>query len=185
VSACVECREELLSRRTLIERLSSDTNRGQPIGACDADLRPGFQDSRCRDANIVILPEGGVNQVLKLLVLKQLPPFLVTERFRSRLWCLLRRSSTVRARNIYAWSLIVGPDGAAGKKKYDQGKCDKSLHSVSPRWARLWNRRTERVIAAFRQTLNQNEQRRNDEYGNTSSSYHATNYGRAHDLTGH
>src|SRR3984893_12039887 len=121
VSACVERREEFGARRALIDRLSSSTNRRQPIGACDADLRLGFQDSRCCNPNVVVLLESGVDQILKLLVLKQLPPFLVSERFRRRLFCLLLRcSSTVRTRNVYARSLIVGPDSAARGKEHNQ-----------------------------------------------------------------
>jgi len=100
VCACVKCREELLPRRALIERLSSGINRRQAVRARDADLRPGFQNSRCRDANVVVLLEGSVDQVLKLLVLKHFPPFLVTERFGLRLLWLFRCSSTVRSRNV-------------------------------------------------------------------------------------
>src|SRR6266849_3476849 len=59
------------------------------------------------------------------------------------------------------------------------------LTSVRLRSARLRNSRTERVTAAIRQTLDQNEQRRNNEYGYTSGGYHATDYGGVHDLTGH
>src|ERR1700730_8429618 len=131
VSACVERREEFLARRALIDRLSSSTNRRQPIGACDADLRLGFQDSRCCNPNVVVLLESSVDQVLKLLVLKQLPPFLVTERFRRRRLGLLRYGSAVRARNVYARSFIVGPDSAARSKEHNEGKSDKSFH-VSP-----------------------------------------------------
>src|SRR5882762_1000168 len=47
------------------------------------------------------------------------------------------------------------------------------------------NSRTERATAALRQTLDQDEQRRNDEYGNGGGGRHATDYGSAHDLTGH
>ena len=49
-----------MARRALIDGLSSGTNRRQPIGARDADLRPGFQDSRCGNATIARspLPEG-------------------------------------------------------------------------------------------------------------------------------
>jgi len=87
VSALYRCREEFLARRTLVDRLSSGTNRRQPVGARDAHLRLGFQDSRCRNANVVVLLEGSVDQVLKLLVLEDVPPFLVAERFRRRLRC--------------------------------------------------------------------------------------------------
>ncbi len=131
MSACVECREEFLARRALIERLSSGTNRRQPVGACDADLRPGFQDSRCCNPNVVVLLESGMDQVLKLLVLEDLPPFLVTERFRRRLRYILGRSATVCTRNAYARSLIIGPDSAATGKEHNQGKNEKSSH-VSP-----------------------------------------------------
>jgi hypothetical protein len=75
-----------------------------------------------------------VDQVLKLLVLKQLPPFLDAERFRHRLFCLSRCSSTVRTRNVYVWPLIIGPHSAARKKEHDQGKSDKFSHlSLPPR----------------------------------------------------
>src|SRR5260370_16728740 len=90
VCACVKCREELLPRRALIERLSSGINRRQAVRARDANLRPGFQNSRCRDANVVVLLEGSVDQVLKLLVLKHFPPFLFPQRFRLLLLCLFR-----------------------------------------------------------------------------------------------
>ena len=132
MSACVELREEFLARRALIERLSSGVNRRQPVGACDADLRPGFQDSRCGNADIVVLAESGADQVLKLWVLKQLPPFLVTERLRCRLRCLLRGGCAVCARNVYAGSLIIGPDGTTSRNEHNQAKGDKSSHLSLP-----------------------------------------------------
>ncbi len=132
VSACVECREEFLARRALVERLSSGTNRRQSVGARDAHLRPGFQDSRCRNANIVVLLEGSVDQVLKLLVLKHLPPFLVAKRFRRGLLYLLRCGSTVRARDFYARSFIIGSDSAARREERNQGNSDKSSHFSQP-----------------------------------------------------
>ena len=69
----------------LIISANAGTDRRQLVSACNAYLCLGFQDSRCRNANIVILLESSVNQVLKLLILKHLPPFLVSERFRRRL----------------------------------------------------------------------------------------------------
>src|SRR5258707_486018 len=59
------------------------------------------------------------------------------------------------------------------------------LTLVSLRWAWLRNGRTERSAAAFRQSLDQDEQRRNDEYGNGCSGRHSTDYGSTHDLSGH
>src|SRR5712664_1935429 len=59
------------------------------------------------------------------------------------------------------------------------------LTSVRLRWAWLRKSGTVRATASFRQTLDQDEQRRNDEYGNTGASQHAADYGSAHDLTGH
>src|SRR6267378_617572 len=140
MSACVECREELLARRALIERLSSGANRRQSVGACDADLRPGFQDSRCCNANIVVLLESSVDQILKLLVLKHLPPFLVAKRFRRGLLYLLRCGSTVRARDFCARSFIIGPDRAARREERNQGNSDKSSHFSQPPmgWAAEW-----------------------------------------------
>src|ERR1700676_322339 len=132
MSACLECREKFLARRALIERLSSGADRRQPIGACDADLRSGFQDSRCCNPNVVVLLESGVDQVLKLLVLKHLPPFLVSERFRHGLRWLLRCSSTVGTGDVYARSLIVRPDSAARRNEHSQGKNDKSSHFSLP-----------------------------------------------------
>jgi hypothetical protein len=65
----------------LIDGLSSGTDCRQPVGPRDAHLCLGFQDSRGRNANVVVLLEGSVDQVLKLLVLEDFPPFLVSERF--------------------------------------------------------------------------------------------------------
>src|ERR1700732_1953113 len=59
------------------------------------------------------------------------------------------------------------------------------LTSVGLRWARLRNSSTVRAAAAFGQTLDQNEQRRNDEYSDAGGSHHATDYGSAHNLTCH
>src|SRR5712664_1419657 len=59
------------------------------------------------------------------------------------------------------------------------------LTSVRLRWAWLRKSRTVRATAPFRQTLDQDEQRRNNEYGNAGASHHATDYGSAHNLTGH
>ncbi len=132
MSICVECRKEFLARRALIERLSSGINRRQPVSARDADLRPGFQDSRCRNANIVVLLESSVDQLLKLLVLKHLPPFLVSKRFGRRLLRLLRCNSTVCARNVCARPLIVRTDSAPRVKQHNQGKSDKSSHVSLP-----------------------------------------------------
>src|ERR1700731_1083306 len=115
MSAGIEGREEFLARIALIDRLSSGINRRQPVGARDAHLCTGFQDSRCCNPNVVVLPERSVDQVLKLLVLKHLPPFLVSERFLRGLVCVLRRGSTVRGRNVCARSLIVWADSAARK----------------------------------------------------------------------
>jgi hypothetical protein len=53
----------------LIDGLSSGVNRRQPIGACDTHLGLGFQDSRCRNPNVVVLPKSRVDQFLKLLIL--------------------------------------------------------------------------------------------------------------------
>ncbi len=95
------------------------TDGWQLVGTRDAQLRLGFEDSRCRNANIVILPESGVDQVLQLLVLKDLPPFLVSERLRRRgLRWFLRSSSTVHARNVGTWSLIVRPHSAARTQEH-------------------------------------------------------------------
>ena len=59
------------------------------------------------------------------------------------------------------------------------------LTSVRLPWAGLRKSSTVHSAAAIRQTLDQDEQRGNNEYGNTSGSRHATDYGSAHDLTGH
>src|ERR1700730_7660087 len=59
------------------------------------------------------------------------------------------------------------------------------LTSVGLRWAGLRDSGTVRGTAAVRQTLNHDEQCGNDEYGNAGGGQHATDYGSAHDLTGH
>src|SRR5712664_3579501 len=59
------------------------------------------------------------------------------------------------------------------------------LTSVRLRWAGLRNSRTVRATAAVRQTLNQDEQYRNNEYGNAGGGNHATDYGCAHNLPCH
>ncbi len=73
-----------------------------------------------------------MDQVLKLLVLKHLPPFLVSEGFHRRLACLLRGRSTVCTGNVYARPLIVGADCAARKKKHYQRNSDQSSHLSQP-----------------------------------------------------
>src|SRR2546425_1267137 len=131
ICARFEWREILCARRALIHSLSSRADRRQLVSACDTHLSLGLQDPRCGDANIVVLLEGRVDQILKLLVLKHLPPFLVCEGFRRRLRCLFWRNSAIRARNVYTRPLIVRPHSAARKKKHNQAKSDKSSH-VSP-----------------------------------------------------
>jgi len=49
--------------RALIDCFNSAADRRQLVGASDADLCLGLQDSRCRNANIVILLEGRADQV--------------------------------------------------------------------------------------------------------------------------
>src|SRR5258706_10847074 len=114
VRACFILREKLCARIAFIDSLSAPADRRQLVGARDTELRLRLQDSRCRDANIVILLESGVDQVLQLFVLKDLPPFLVSERLgRCGLRCFLRRSSTVHARNVGTRPLIVWTHSAA------------------------------------------------------------------------
>jgi hypothetical protein len=50
--------------------------------------------------------------------LKDLPPFLVSDRFRRRLRCFLWRSSTVHTRNVGTRSLIVRPHSAARTQEH-------------------------------------------------------------------
>src|SRR4029077_7708492 len=119
-SARFEGRKEFLARRTLIHSLSSCADRRQLVGARDAHLRLSFQDSCCRDTNVVVLLQSGADQVLELLVLKYLPPFLVSERLGRGLSRLLWHSSTISTRNVYARSPIVRPRGAARNKEHTQ-----------------------------------------------------------------
>src|SRR5438445_9944768 len=60
--------------------------------------------------NVVVLPESRVDQVLKLLVLKNLPPFLVSERFGRRLLCVLRseeHTSELQSRQYLVCRLLL------------------------------------------------------------------------------
>src|SRR5258706_10378255 len=113
VRACFILREELCARIAFIDSLSAPADRRQLVGARDTELRLRLQDSRCRNANIVVLPESSVEQVLQLFVLEDPPPLLLSERFRRRLRCLLRRSSAVHTRNVYARPPIIRPHSAA------------------------------------------------------------------------
>jgi hypothetical protein len=104
----------------LIISANSSTDCRQLVSACNAYPCPCFQDSRGRNANIVILLQSRVDQLLKLLVLKRFPPFLVSERFRRGLRCLLRNSSTVGTRNVCARSLIIRPHSAARTQEHNE-----------------------------------------------------------------
>jgi len=132
VSACVECREEFLARRALIERLSSGINRRQPFGARDAHLRLGFQDSRGRNANIVVLLEGQCGSDLEAACLET-PPTIFGRRAIPPQAGGASCGMVPRyvAGTFALGSLIVRPHSAARSKEHNQGKSNKSSH-VSP-----------------------------------------------------
>jgi hypothetical protein len=71
----------------------------------------------CCDSHIVVLLDGGAQQLLQLLVLKKLPPFLVRERSRIGLPGILLLNSSMSGRNIYRRALVTRPHGATRKEK--------------------------------------------------------------------
>src|SRR5260370_30578828 len=92
-----------------------------------------FESAGCGKANVVIMLERRVDEILKLFVLEHLPPFQVSKGgFRRRLRCLLRRRSTICTGNVYARPFIVGPYSAARKKQHYQRNCDQSSHLSQP-----------------------------------------------------
>jgi hypothetical protein len=50
------------------------------IGASDSQLRSRFKDSGSSDARIIVLNNCGADQRAQLLVLKNVPPLLVSKR---------------------------------------------------------------------------------------------------------
>ena len=70
------------ARRRIVQTgaAATATHVWELIRARDAHLRLRFENAGRRDAHIVILLERGANQLLQLLVLKNIPPLLVAER---------------------------------------------------------------------------------------------------------
>ena len=52
---------------------------GVLIGASDAEAGLGLQDARGGDADVVVLRERGMDELLKAWIVKEGPPFFVSE----------------------------------------------------------------------------------------------------------
>ena len=62
--------------------VAAGAQRRKLIGASDSELRLSLQDSRRCDANVIVILERGANQALKLRILEDLPPLLVSQGLR-------------------------------------------------------------------------------------------------------
>ena len=97
--------------------VAAASQRGELVGASDAQLRLRLQNTGGRDAHVVIIFQRGTNQALKFLVLENFPPLLVSDRSNCRGICVCRgcccgRWSRCRRRRLRLWQRWVGLAGA-------------------------------------------------------------------------
>jgi hypothetical protein len=82
------------------------------IGACDPQLCSRLCDPRGGDAHVEVLAQRRPDQLLKLFVLKHLPPLLIAKRRLVGGKCAGRCGGAIRLRQLRNRPFVVRPDGA-------------------------------------------------------------------------
>src|SRR5438309_5098828 len=85
------------------------------VRARHAELRPGLEHAGGRDARVPVLLEGGRDELPQLLVLEDLPPFLLAERGGSARGRVARGRPPIGVRDRRARPRVVRADRAPGE----------------------------------------------------------------------
>src|SRR5207245_1425970 len=102
-------------RRALARGLGGAREPGELVRARHAELRLGLQDAGGRDARVPVLLEGGRDELPQLLVLEDLPPFLLAERGGSERGRFARGRPPIGVRHRRARARVVRADRAPGE----------------------------------------------------------------------
>src|ERR1019366_1649213 len=87
------------------------------IGTCDSELRLRCQYAFRGDAYIVILFKRGANERLKLLIVKNIPPFGIPQRFGGSGHGSGCRHPPISPGNVSFGALVIRPHRAGGREK--------------------------------------------------------------------